>query len=192
MIHAAAVELLATKPFEDISVAEIASTANVSIGGFYRRFRDKNAVLVLVHREFIDECLAAFDERMSDEAVEDKTLEGITRTYIALMVRMFRRHRATILQVMKHSDAKDAEELNQRRAAFNEHVHGRFRTLLYRCQAEITHPEPDVALNMAIFVSSAAARDAVWRNSLRAYPVEVDDEALIDELTRGFVAYLRS
>lgn len=189
-ICAAVGRLLAEKDFAEISVADIAAEADVSVGGFYRRFRDKRAVLLATQRGFLADALLEFDARLSTEALEGETLEGIARTYIALMVEKFRQHRRTILQVMKHSDPKDQAELDRGRQAFNEHVHGRFRELLWRRSEEITHPDPELALNLAIFFASSAARDAVWRNSLSSYPVTLDDAQLVDELVRGFVAYL--
>ena len=56
-IRQAALRLLAGKPFEEITVAEIAEAAGVSVGGFYRRFRDKRAVLSLAQHEALDEWL---------------------------------------------------------------------------------------------------------------------------------------
>ena len=108
------------------------------------------------------------------------------------VVRLLREHRAEILQVMRHADADDAAEYAARAQGFNTHVHGRFRELLSRHVSTMTHPDLHTALNLAIFFASAAARDAIWRGNLRAYPVSVDDETLITELTRAFVAYLRS
>jgi len=191
-IRVAAAGLLRTTPFKDISVAQIAERADISVGGFYRRFRDKRAVLLVVYGDFIEDCRVAFDRELSDEAVGHESLEGIARAYVTLMVTKFREHRETILQVMKNSDPRDDGEFSRRRSAFNHHVHGRFRELLRGCGAEITHPEPELALNLAIFFASSAARDTVWRNNLRGFPIDIEDGALIEEIVRAFVAYLRS
>ena len=49
---------------------------------------------------------------------------------------------------------------------------------------------PERAANMAIFIASASARDAVLRNSLRAYPIELSEQGLVDELVLGSSLYL--
>ncbi|HSA56696.1 MAG TPA: helix-turn-helix domain-containing protein [Gemmatimonadaceae bacterium] len=188
----AALRLLRERPFEQIRVEDLTSRANVAVGTFYRRFRDKRAVLHLADMGFVNDCLAAFDAAMSDERMRSRSLEEIVTAYITVMVTKFREHRAEILQVIRHADAGDAGEYAARAQAFNTHVHGRFRELLRRHVSTMTHPSLETALNLAIFFASAAARDAVWRGNLRAYPIALDDARLIAELTRAFVAYLRS
>lgn len=188
----AALRLLRERPFEEVRVGEVTRRANVAVGTFYRRFRDKRAVLHLADMGFLDDTLAAFDEAMSDQAVRGASLERLVETYVGLMIAKFREHRASILQVIRHADPADGPEYARRAQAFNDHVHGRFRDLLRRHAAEIQRPDLELAMNLAIFFASAAARDAVWRGSLRAYPIQVDDQSLVAEITRACLAYLRS
>lgn len=188
----AAARLLAARPFEEIRVADLARAAGVSVGGFYRRFRDKRAVLHLADLGFIDDCRQALDEAFDDPALAKQPLAGVVRAYVRVMVGKFREHRLAILQVLRNADPADARVYRERATAFNQHVHGRFRAAIAARAAEITHPDPELAVNLAIFFASAAARDAIWRGSLAAYPVAIDDQRLIDEITRAFLAYLAS
>jgi AcrR family transcriptional regulator len=185
-------ELSREQPFEDVTVADIARRAGVAVGTVYRRFRNKRALLHLADTAFVDDCRDAFDEELSDERVAGLNLEGVARAYIGLMIRKFRQHRTAVLQVQRNADPRDAAVYARRAAEFNAHVHGRFRDLLRQRRREIKHADLETALNLAIFFASAAARDAIWRQSLKAYPVQVDDERLVRELTFAFVAYLRS
>ncbi|MCH8124300.1 MAG: protein kinase, partial [Bacteroidetes bacterium] len=52
------------------------------------------------------------------------------------------------------------------------------QTLKYDLQEGLMPPER--AANMAIFIVSASARDAVLRNSLRAYPIELSESNFVD------------
>lgn len=45
-------DCLKTKYFEHISIAELAEGAGVSVGTFYRRFKDKNTLIPLLYQEF--------------------------------------------------------------------------------------------------------------------------------------------
>lgn len=188
----ALMELAKDRPFEDIKVADVAKRAGVAVGTVYRRFRDKRALLHLADTAFVDDCRDAFDDAFADGRVENLDLERLARAYIDLMIRKFRQHRVAILQVMRNADLKDGAIYARRAQEFNAHVHGRFRELLRTRRREIKHPDLETALNLAIFFASAASRDAVWRGSLKAYPIQIDDARLIDELTRAFVAYLQS
>ncbi len=189
-LRTAAHRLLAERPFDKIRVSDLTERAGVSVGTFYRRFRDKRALLHLADEALLEDLLVEFDEEMSDERMSGKSLAEIVQTYVGLMVRKFRENRATILQVIRHADPEDASAFGERGEAFNRHVHGRLKELLRRFRPEITHPEPELALNLGIFFASAAARDAVWRGSLRAYPVTIDDGRLVEEISRACVAYL--
>lgn len=188
----AAQRLAANRPFDEIRVEELTREAGVSVGTFYRRFRDKRALLHVFDAAVLDDCRAALDLAMSDRRMRGRSLEDVVHAYVAVMIRKFREHRIAILQVLRNADPQDGAAFGSRAREFNDHVHGRFRELLRERAAEIAHPDLETALNLAIFFASAAARDAVWRGALGAYPVAVDDERLVDEITRAFVAYLRA
>ena len=188
----AARRLLTEQPFERITVTDLTQRAGVAVGTFYRRFRDKRALLHLADMGFIDDTLAEFDRVMSNERMRGKSLEEIVTTYVTVMIAKFREHKTVILQVQRNADPDDRAEYARRAKAFNDHVHGRFRELLRRHAATVRHPDLELALNLAIFFASAAARDAVWRDSLRAYPITIDDDGLITQIVRAFLSYLRS
>ena len=50
----AAESLLDEKSWSEISVAEIAAKADSSVGAFYRRFSDKDALLHSIHERFVE------------------------------------------------------------------------------------------------------------------------------------------
>lgn len=66
----------------------------------------------------------------------------------------------------------------------------RLRPLRPGATVRIGHPDPEFAMNFALFVVSAAAREAVLAGSLAAYPIEVGPERVVGELTRTFLAHL--
>jgi hypothetical protein len=106
------------------------------------------------------------------------------------MVEKFREHRDAIRQIMRHARAGDPLHGLAVRD-FNDRVHGRLRALLQERRAFIGHPDPDYAVNIGLFLVSAAAREAVLGDALRAYPIKVTDDSLIEELTSAYVAYLK-
>ncbi len=184
----AARELLAERPYHDIRVEEVARRAGISVGGFYARFNGKSALLHLADIEFLDSCLDAFDEAVPEDFGGGP--EEIFRSFVSVMVSKFKEHRHAFLQAMRHAGDGDATGFRERASAFNDHVHGRLRRLLGRYAADINHPEPHTAVNMAIFFASSAARDAVLRNSLAAYPVSIDQEGLANEIVLAATRYL--
>jgi len=60
---AAFVALLEEKPFEEITVAQIAGKAGLTTGAIYRRFKDKRALLENAFEGFVAESIANQDSR---------------------------------------------------------------------------------------------------------------------------------
>jgi len=185
----AGLELLREQDFERVSVATIARRAGVSIGGFYARFTGKEALVHALAIEVLDDCTNALDAALTARRIARTNAEGVVRAYVRTMIEKFREHRSTILMIMRHARAGDREHQAAVRR-FNDHVHGRLRALLHERRKQITHPDPDFAVNIGLFLVSAAAREAVLGDVLRAYPVQVTDAMLVSELTTAYVAYL--
>jgi AcrR family transcriptional regulator len=184
----AARELLAERPYTEIRVDDVARRAGISIGGFYGRFKRKSALLHLADIDFLDACLEAFDQAVPEDF--PGTVEEILDCFVTVMVRQFTEHRQAIVQALRHADEGDEHGFRERARAFNDHVHGRLRRLLGRQAAGIHHRDPDTAVNMAIFFASSAARDAVLRGSLAAYPVNLSEEDLVSEIALAATRYL--
>jgi AcrR family transcriptional regulator len=190
-IVTAGLALLSGRDFDQVSVAEIAARAGISVGGFYARFRSKDALLEAVAAEVIADCTAAIDRALAPARMIGATVDEVIRAYINTMIRKFREHRDPILMILRHARSGGPE----RQAAvrrFNNHVHGLLRGLLSDRRRDIAHPDPDLAVNMGLFLVSAAAREGVLGDNLRAYPVRITDDLLVTELTRVYVAYLSS
>jgi AcrR family transcriptional regulator len=182
--------LLRERNFDEVSVASIAERAGVSVGGFYARFEGKEALLHALAAEVLADCYAALDHAFAPSRIARATVEGVVRAYVRVMVTKFREHRSAIVQIIRHARAGDPLHGLAVRD-FNDRVHGHLRALLQQRRAFIGHPDPDFAVNIGLFLVSAAAREAVLGDALRAYPIKVTDSALIQELTRAYVAYLR-
>jgi len=192
-IIAAATALMAERPFDQISVAEIAQRAGVSVGGFYARFKNKGALLHLLDEHFLVDTRAAFDEALGPNRMAGAGAAEVVAAYVGVMITKFRQHRREILQVMRGARAAAAGQggqgFGERARRFNDHVHGRLRTLLLERRSEIRHPDPELAINLGLFFASASAREAVLSESLRVYPVQIDDDRLAREITRAWLAF---
>mgnify|MGYP001248598966 CR=1 FL=1 len=185
----AATKLMAKRPFEAISVTEIAAAAGTSVGGFYARFGTKEGVLHHLDARIIEDALAGFDDALSDDRMADATVADVVRAYAGIMIRKFRQHRESLTTIIRVARGGDPEWAARARA-FNTKVHGRLRALLTARRNEIAHPDPDLAIELGLAFASAVARETVLGNSLRAYPVAVSDDRLIAELTRMWTGYL--
>lgn len=73
-IKGALVELLQKKRYDDISMTEIIMKSGVSRSGVYKNYKNKNAIMLDIYREPIDEVISALDSSVFDN------LETIFRT----------------------------------------------------------------------------------------------------------------
>lgn len=188
-IVAAGLALLAERDFATVTIAEVVDRAGVSIGGFYARFRGKEALLHALAEEVLGDCADGFEAALNSRRMAGAPLARVIRAYVRVMIAKFREHRAAIIQIRRHAGAGDAHQARLV-AAFNQRVHGRLRALLAERRSQIRHPDPDLAANIGLFMVSAAAREAVLAGAIRAYLISIDDAGLVEELTRAYLAYL--
>jgi AcrR family transcriptional regulator len=182
-------DLLRARDFADVTVADIATAAGVSVGGFYARYESKEALLYVLSAEVLADSASALERALSPSRMANAAIPAVVRAYVRVMVRKFREHQSAIVQVIRHARAGDPIHGLAVRD-FNDRVHGRLRALLRERRADIGHPDPEAAINLGLFFVSAGAREAILAGALRAFPVKVSDDRLIDELTRAYVGYL--
>lgn len=174
------------RDFSDITVAELAEGAGISVGGFYARFNSKDALLPVLAAHVLDDCRLALDAAL--DAAGD-SIESIVRAYNATMVTKFREHRHAVIQLRRH--ARDGDNrVGSAVREFNAQVHQRLRSMLQERRAEIGHPNPDIAIEFGLFAASASAREAVLADALQSNHANMDDQLLVDELTRSWLNYL--
>jgi len=90
----AAQRLLANgRSFHEISVAELAKEAEASVGAFYNRFRDKDALLHVLQIELHKEGEATAREVLVPARWTGASLEALIRAFVGLSVSSYRQQR---------------------------------------------------------------------------------------------------
>ena len=187
-ISDALARLLTEKPFAEISVADIAAAAGVSVGGFYARFPSKDALLEMVELGILEEFRESAHRALAAKRFEGKGIDAVTHAYVEMCITHFRVHRAAILQILKFTRPNSTMEARLR--AFNSSVHDVMRSLLYDRRDGIPGDDPMRTINLGLFFASALCREVVLTRNLTVYPVEVTDEQLVGEIAKAFSAYL--
>jgi len=114
----------------------------------------------------------------------------VIERYITLAVRTFRRHRLVLQQVALHSRSSQDESFRRRILETNRRLHGLFRERLAERTAEMRHPDPSTAVDVALTAVSGAMREYVLFQEYRPQFEPLADERLIAELTEMFSLYL--
>lgn len=185
----AAQRLLARgKSFDEISVAELAKEANSSIGAFYSRFRDKDALLHVLQIELNREGSATAVETVRLGRDAKAPLEALVRGFVALAVGTYRQQRGLrrgLLVEMGHNVGLRvrATELSR------ETCTGLVELLAERFpRAKARLPE---VVDMAHRIVYGVLDQSLLFADGSPTGHEVSDAKLVEELTAAVHAYLR-
>lgn len=179
---------LQDKFFEHISIKELAERAGVSVGTFYRRFKDKESLLPLLYQDFGDDLLQ-WVGRLELNQYSDLTaaVEQLSVEVYNFLVSRKSIFRTLHLNSRLHSSLLDSDELVARRA-----IYRRLAALLLKFGAEIKVAEPSKAADMVIFMMITSLLDKVLYPSLTpAIATNASAEELTLELPQILLPYLK-
>ncbi|HEX2204099.1 MAG TPA: TetR/AcrR family transcriptional regulator [Longimicrobium sp.] len=185
-------ELLDEKSFDQLSIADVAGRAGVSVGGFYARFASKHdALLHLSYAGYVADAVAMADRDLDPARWAGAGIAPIAEAYFRLMVRAGHDHHALLRELVQRHRADPAAMRGvEAWERFQERVHGPFRRLLAERIGAVRHPDPALALRVGFSLTSSALREALLFPHMGPPPGELTPEALAVELTRLFCGYL--
>ena len=179
--------LLHEQSYSDVTLREIADETGISVGAVYARFPSKEAILVVLGLVAFSASVRAFASAM-DALPSEAGLDEVIAAYVGTLVAELHRHRALILEIRLRS--ADEPELRALLDRTNRRVHQAF---LARALAAGTGTSAtERALRYGLFMTNAAAREAILAGALGVYNLPADLSELAGELSRSFAAYLRS
>lgn len=188
-IAAATGELLESRTFDEITVAEIVSRAESSVGAFYSRFEDKAALLDYLDELYAQRVVVAAGSATQD-ATMDATLPEVVRGLVTYLVRMHRIQPGLLRTLI-------VEARRQSEGAFRERTRRMNRTIppimdrLLAHASQMEHPEPRRGVYLGLLMVFSAIREMVLFPEGLAELVDYDDEELILELSSAYLRYLQ-
>lgn len=184
----AAEEIIVEKGFEGATVAEIVRRSGTSVGAFYGRFGEKEALLSCLHDRFTSEAIATTDVVLDPTRWEDSSITEILGETIPFLVEVYRAKTGLIRAFIAKGCAED--EFCKRWLPLNAHLVGRLRDLILARAETIEHPDPSLAIQVGLqMILSTLDRLTLFRVS-EAEIIELDDARLPGELVRCFLSYL--
>jgi AcrR family transcriptional regulator len=85
-------QVFAEKGYDDAHVSDIAAAANCSIGSFYRRFRDKEALFRALHVQFAARMRENSDRFFRSPRLAEASTYDVIRTLVTNTARVIERH----------------------------------------------------------------------------------------------------
>jgi AcrR family transcriptional regulator len=184
----AAESVLEEKSFGEATLAEIMERAGVTVGAFYRRFPDKDALLHLLDNRFFGELHTLAGEALSEAKWQTATVPEIVNGFTEIAVQLYRARRGLLrsLFLRARTDpviAQSAREVNR------EYIE-RLRALLLARRDQLNHPVPSRAVELGFMIFVGALRETILFGEVWPTPQTVVDEGLPKELARAYLAYL--
>ena len=184
----AAEVLLERQTLQGASVSAIARSAGSSVGAFYHRFPDKQALARTLYERFRHQSLATIQENFSPERWAGHTLGDLLGALIAFTAHDYllrpglRRFALNLVQ----SDP-DIRDLSKELAG---KVVDAFETLLLSRRSEFTHEDPRLAAEFLHRMLFSTLDQVALFYGEAPTGNELSEEALVGELSRAIRAYL--
>lgn len=184
----AAEALVTQKGFEDTPVAEIAQRAGSSVGAFYARVQDKDALLHALYERYYEQAIATADAALEPARWEDARIAEILDAVVRFLTAIYREQCGLIraFVIRTHSDAS----FQARRERLSHYVSERLSTLLLARRDEISHPDPERAAAFGLAQVFATLESVILFGELRSGVLALSDDDLATELVRAYLAYL--
>ena len=184
----AAEALIQEKGMADVSIPEIVRRAGSSVGGFYARFQTKDELLRALEERFLqrlDERVAELADpghwgRASTDQVVASCMNELVSTY---------REEHNMIQAFLARAATDVG-IRDEGMRFRQRVSSRISGLLLTRREELSHPEPEIAIDLGVQLAFGLMLQNVIFGEIRAGDRVLTDDAIEAELTRNFLAYV--
>ena len=176
--------LLADNCYEEAGVAKIARAARSSVGTFYRLLADKETLSLLLLQRFFTEMEVTTESTFDPLKWQGENITQIAKTFVTLFVSLYQGRAGTLraLILMASRDPEFRTQVHQ----LNDLINQQLKVLLMRRKNEITHPNPNRAINSVAYMVLGILNQYTITGSLGT----LSKTNLIVELTRVFVNYL--
>ena len=183
----AAQALIEREGLAALSIPEVVRRARSSTGSFYARFADKNALLAALEERFFGEVLRLVDELADAGRWRGRSTRELVYACNLEMLRRLRQHAPLVCAFVFRSAHEATFASHVRR--FHERLSARMRALFLSRRAEMTHPDPEAAVDLVLELAFNFMQARILFAGRDAHALAERDEELARELTRMFLAY---
>jgi AcrR family transcriptional regulator len=185
----AAEALIQEKGHADVSIPDIVVRAHSSVGGFYARFHDKDELLRALEERFLAEMRDVLGALAAPERWRDADIPEIARAGVTTLLEVFRERRALLVAFAARAADGQGPEL-QEILGFRREVSARFVELLHARREELAHPDPDLAVDLAVQLVFGLMQQMIVFGEVRVGDRCLGDDELAEELVRSVLGYI--
>lgn len=149
-------ELVAARSYEEVSIADIAEHASMSVGGFYSRFENKEALFKTLYGQLAAETHARIAQAYALDW-SAKPLADLVHHIVAGNAELYQKYRG----ILKVSHIQSHAQNNSNTQIYNAEIVRLLETLLLTKREAIQHERPREAIRVAIACMTAMLREAI-------------------------------
>jgi len=178
--------LLEERDFDGLGVQDIVREAGCSVGAFYGRLRDKEALLDALDERYVEKLATRMEGVLANGL--GRPLGDLARDLVESLVQFHRQHRGLVRTLVLRARRAPDRRYRQREQRLHELV-PRLRDLVLEHRGDLAHPQPELATELGLVMVLFTVRELVLWDHLAAI-VPLSDACLVEQLTRAFLAYL--
>lgn len=184
----ATLRLLNEKPFDEIRVVEVCERAGCSPPSFYRRFRDKEALLHAVHERHVALVVEGVSQLLRPERWEGHPLSEAIRNFVQGMVEVESQITGLRITATRRAaaDRRFAERIGRIRGA----LFSGLRELLQAHSSECALGDPETAASFLVRLITGSAFNHFEYRDVDEPVLPLTRGDLERELTRAVQSYL--
>jgi AcrR family transcriptional regulator len=186
----AAEEVIAERGVAALTVSEVVRRAGSSVGAFYARFPDKDALLATLHERSCEEAVATAELALDPKRWESADLPSAVSEVVRFTAALCRERRGILLAfiTMAATDATYAE----RRARLEARLSDLLHAFLLSREGEVTHPDLRVAADTAIRMILGTLEYGAMIHRTTTEDAGPSDERISTELSLAVLRYVGS
>ena len=180
-------KMLESRPFDKLKLTEVAAASDVTVGAFYARFKNKQALLEYLYQQAVEDIGTRLDQLLAQAELEKIDFKALAWLLFNGIAEIYARHFG-VLRAMSIYSQQHPHLAAQKREG-NKILFERGIKTLARFVADIPHPEPEQALRMGLTFVIATLRETFV---LREFtPLKQREKKLLTrELHLAFLRYL--
>lgn len=191
-ILVAAEQLLETREFDELTMAELARRAGCGVGTVYGRLPNKESLLVCLHERYMEAGLAGSASVF--EQCHHAELEERVQTLCCLLVDFYSAHRGVTRAITNYLFARPSDEVSATVATIRRSVTAAFKQaaafLADRVDTRV-HPDPQIACEFGLLAATDVAQSRIVFGDRSGLRIGYSSKALKERLTALLLAYLR-
>jgi AcrR family transcriptional regulator len=180
------VQLLAKKPFEEITMAELARRSRIAVTSIYARFENKQALVLATHERHRDEMLREIDQLLDPVKWESASLETIVREVMARIIA----DRRSRLPLLRAALLINDREVYARAAQISRHVSEQMARLLSPHLVWLPAGERERTIDFALRAATSVMQQRLVFGDIEPARFRLSESELARRLADQFLATL--